>query len=369
MKKEEKKKHSNETIKLLQKYQKFKHEFHTKWGDQKRLDRLVGVDFRVKFMKAEQMFKESVLSNVDTTTVKMIDMMYRAYDALEEEMQNLGYKPLEPHIRCFNWDGQVWYVTDMDFEIPRAMQLYKKEGDIKFISVQELLRTVPKELMDIRLDIAMMFEGSKFVRIDRKVDDANDNKKEEKKVATEINEKSYIYQVEDNLHNFIKISLTQEELHKVYEFAEQCIDAKKNENHHKKDPKSTKKRFITGYGGELAVEKYLGKQFINWTVGNSSHYTGSDLSSLGVNLGVKTATYGKFALVPKRNKSSEIIVIKSSNDKDFYLCGIADKEILNKYQDDSMVFDVNAKKRKSAFYGYRNLKPMKDLKKWIIENV
>ena len=83
MKKEDKKPYNEATLKLLSAYQEYKKGFHTKWGDQKRLDRLVGVDFRVKFMKAEQMFKESVLSNVDTTTVRMIDMMYRAYNALE----------------------------------------------------------------------------------------------------------------------------------------------------------------------------------------------------------------------------------------------------------------------------------------------
>ena len=168
MKTKEKKQYSAETIKRLEAYQDYKKEFHTKWGDQHRLDRLVGVDFRVKFMKAEQIFKESVLSNIDTTTVKMIDMMYRAYDALEEEMQNLGYKPLEPHIRCFDWDGVTWYVTDLDYEVPRAMQMYKNEGKANFISIQELLRTVPKELMQMRLDLAMMFEGSKFVRIEKK---------------------------------------------------------------------------------------------------------------------------------------------------------------------------------------------------------
>ena len=168
MKKEEKNKYSNETLKLLEKYQKFKHEFHTKWGDQKRLDRLVGVDFRIKFMKAEQIFKEAALDCVDSKTVKMIDMMYRAYASLEEEMKTLGYKQLEPHIRCFDWDGQIWYVTDLDYEVPRAMQMYKSEGKANFISIQELLRTVPKELMQMRLDLAMMFEGSKFVRIDRK---------------------------------------------------------------------------------------------------------------------------------------------------------------------------------------------------------
>jgi hypothetical protein len=48
------------------------------------------------------------------------------------------------------------------------MQRYKHEGKANFISIQELLRCVPKELMDMRLELAMMFEGSKFVRIDRK---------------------------------------------------------------------------------------------------------------------------------------------------------------------------------------------------------
>ena len=168
MKKEDKKPYNEATLKLLSAYQEYKKGFHTKWGDQKRLDRLVGVDFRVKFMKAEQIFKEAALDRVDSKTVKMIDMMYRAYEALEEEMQTLGYKPLEPHIRCFDWDGVIWYVTDLDYEIPRAMQLFKHEGEANFISIQELLRTVPKELMQMRLDLAMMFEGSKFVRIDRK---------------------------------------------------------------------------------------------------------------------------------------------------------------------------------------------------------
>jgi hypothetical protein len=168
MKTKEKKQYSAETIKRLEAYQDYKKKFHTKWGDQHRLDRLVGVDFRVKFMKAEQMFKASALERNDVKTSKMIDMMYRAYAALEEEMQTLGYKPLEPHIRCFDWDGVIWYVTDLDYEIPRAMQRYKHEGKANFISIQELLRCVPKELMDMRLELAMMFEGSKFVRIEKK---------------------------------------------------------------------------------------------------------------------------------------------------------------------------------------------------------
>jgi len=168
MKNKDKKTYNEATLKLLSTYQDYKKEFHTKWGDQKRLDRLVGVEFRVKFMKAEQLFKASALERNDVKTVKMIDMMYRAYAALEEEMQTLGYKPLEPHIRCFDWDGVIWYVTDLDYEVPRAMQRYKHEGKANFISIQELLRCVPKELMDMRLELAIMFEGSKFVRIEKK---------------------------------------------------------------------------------------------------------------------------------------------------------------------------------------------------------
>ena len=168
MKTKEKKEYSNVTLKMLEEYQSEKKEFHTTWGDKHRLDRLVSVDLRVKFMKAEQMFKNAVLENNDLKTQKMIQMMRRAYNALLKELMSLGYKPLEPHIRCFDWDGQIWYVTDLDYEIPRAMQMYKSEGKANFISIQELLRCVPKELMDMRLELAMMFEGSKFVRIEKK---------------------------------------------------------------------------------------------------------------------------------------------------------------------------------------------------------
>ena len=168
MKTKEKPKYSNETLKLLDEYQKFKNNFHMCWGDQKRIDRLISVDLKIKFMKAEQIFREAALERNDVKTTKMIDMMYRAYAALEEEMQTLGYKPLEPHIRCFDWDGVIWYVTDLDYEVPRAMQRYKHEGKANFISIQELLRCVPKELMDMRLELAIMFEGSKFVRIEKK---------------------------------------------------------------------------------------------------------------------------------------------------------------------------------------------------------
>lgn len=168
MKNKEKKQHSSVTLKMLEEYQSEKKEFHTTWGDKHRIDRLVSVDLRVKFMKAEQLFKKSVAEKNDIQTQKMIQMMRRAYVVLMDELMSLGYKPLEPHIRCFDWDGVIWYVTDLDYEIPRAMQRYKHEGKANFISIQELLRCVPKELMDMRLELAMMFEGSKFVRIEKK---------------------------------------------------------------------------------------------------------------------------------------------------------------------------------------------------------
>ena len=146
MKNKDKKTYNEATLKLLIQYQDYKTKFHTKWGDQKRLDRLVGVEFRVKFMKAEQLFKAAALERIDSKTVKMIDMMYRAYGALEEEMQTLGYKPLEPHIRCFDWDGVIWYVTDLDYEIPRAMQRYKSEGKANLLAYKNCSDVYQKNL-------------------------------------------------------------------------------------------------------------------------------------------------------------------------------------------------------------------------------
>lgn len=137
----------------------------TKWGDMVRIHDLISTETSLKFKKAEKLYKLALAKRDDAEMNKMIDMMYRAYDVIVNELEEYGYKPIEPHMRCFDWNGEIWYVTDMDYQMPRA-KLIAKHKDANFISIEELLRSVPKELMDMRILIAKQFEGSKFEKVE-----------------------------------------------------------------------------------------------------------------------------------------------------------------------------------------------------------
>tara|TARA_R100000734_G_C3311868_1_gene102780 strand:- start:884 stop:1390 length:507 start_codon:yes stop_codon:yes gene_type:complete len=159
------KKFDRTVTKKLQKLNDHVAEIRTLWGDMVRINDLISDETSLKFKKAQGMYRKALAKRDDADMIRMIDMMYRAYDVIVNELKEYGYKPIEPHMRCFDWNGEIWYVTDMDYQMPRA-KLIAKHKDANFISIEELLRSVPKELMDMRILIAKQFEGSKFEKVE-----------------------------------------------------------------------------------------------------------------------------------------------------------------------------------------------------------
>lgn len=159
------KKFDRTVTKKLEKLNDHVAEIRTLWGDMVRINDLISDETSLKFKKAQGMYRKALAKRDDADMIRMIDMMYRAYDVIVNELEEYGYKPIEPHMRCFDWNGEIWYVTDMDYQMPRA-KLIAKHKDANFISIEELLRSVPKELMDMRILIAKQFEGSKFEKVE-----------------------------------------------------------------------------------------------------------------------------------------------------------------------------------------------------------
>ena len=159
------KKFDRTVTKKLEKLNDHVAEIRTLWGDMVRINDLISDETSLKFKKAQGMYKKALAKRDDANMIRMIDMMYRAYDVIVNELEEYGNKPIEPHMRCFDWNGEIWYVTDMDYQMPRA-KLIAKHKDANFISIEELLRSVPKELMDMRILIAKQFEGSKFEKVE-----------------------------------------------------------------------------------------------------------------------------------------------------------------------------------------------------------
>ncbi|WP_306010520.1 hypothetical protein [Bacillus sp. MMSF_3328] len=158
-------------------------------------------------------------------------------------------------------------------------------------------------------------------------------------------------------NQYKKVIVPEEKVKRIKDFVNELIKEKEKESHHAVDNRSHFKRFYTGTLGEAALEEYLGvENIIDWTIGNSNKYHVPDLSTIGVKAGIKTVEYGLFPIIFKNSYSPEIIMIKVS-DNHVVLCGLATKEILNKYQSDELIKDSYLRQRgtKTGFYGFEHL--------------
>lgn len=160
---------------------------------------------------------------------------------------------------------------------------------------------------------------------------------------------------------YIRLKMTEETKLKIERFVKKIIEAKSQEHIHKIDNGSEIKRWTTGISGELAIEKFLGVSFFDWSIGNSKFYNLPDLKSIDLDIGVKTVEFGKFPIIHKEPVRPEIILVK---DGDYiYVLGIASIEVMKKYSDDNLILSPNLRARnvKTGFYGFEHLKQFKSL--------
>jgi len=122
-------------------------ETFVKWGNRKRIFKMVGVQFEIKFCKAEQLLKDSLYSDTTAQKLKMVEMMIRAYEQLNIKCEESGYIMIQPNVKCFNFDNKTALVCDTDDEKPALEIIHKDEKDIMIFSIEELLRCIPDDFM------------------------------------------------------------------------------------------------------------------------------------------------------------------------------------------------------------------------------
>lgn len=120
---------------------------YVKWGNRKRIFKMVGVQFEIKFCKAEQLLKDSLYSDTTAQKLKMVEMMIRAYEQLNIKCEESGYIMIQPNVKCFNFDNKTALICDTDDEKPALQMIHKDEKDIMIFSIEELLRCIPDDFM------------------------------------------------------------------------------------------------------------------------------------------------------------------------------------------------------------------------------
>lgn len=131
----------------LKELRTFEVDTYIKWGNRKRIFKMVGVNFEIKFCKAEQMLKESLQNDSAQKKLKMVEMMIRAYEQLNIKCEESGYIMIQPNVKCFNFDNKTALVCDTDDEKPALLMIHKDEKDIMIFSIEELLRCIPDDFM------------------------------------------------------------------------------------------------------------------------------------------------------------------------------------------------------------------------------
>lgn len=156
--------------------------------------------------------------------------------------------------------------------------------------------------------------------------------------------------------SFERIILPDTKVAQVKEFVREVLKKKNTEHHHQVDNNFEYARWVNGFLGECAVEQYLGKPFVDFSVGDSVDYHVSDLSKLGYQCGVKTSAKFRYPVIFKQSYKPEIIVVKQTENL-LWICGLATPNILNTFQSLDLITDANIIKRgtKTAFYGFNRL--------------
>ena len=140
-------------------------ETKVKWGNLKRIYKMVGVDFEIKFLKAEQMLKTSLRTDPPKRQIIMVEMMLRAYEQLNIKCEESGYIMIQPNAKCFTFDKKTALICDTDDEKPVLELIHKDEKDMVIFSVEELLRCLPKDFMQAKVLLSKLDKSVNFQKI------------------------------------------------------------------------------------------------------------------------------------------------------------------------------------------------------------
>jgi len=149
----------------LKELRTYENNTYVKWGNRKRIFKIVGVQFEIKFCKAEQLLREYLQNDSAQKKLKMVEMMLRAFGQLNIKCEESGYAQIQPNARCFNFDNKTALICDTDADKPLLEKIHKDEDNIVIFSVEELLRCIPKDFMQAKVLLSKLDKSVNFQRV------------------------------------------------------------------------------------------------------------------------------------------------------------------------------------------------------------
>jgi hypothetical protein len=124
-----------------------KEQWIERYWNKSRLLSLVSYGMRIRFQKAEMLYKDSLFTTNYKNISKMAEMMVRGLDALIKEAQDLGHTKLSPTTWIYEHNKTRYVVVRNDQEFWLAHNAYAEEPETIVIAVSELFKMASSELL------------------------------------------------------------------------------------------------------------------------------------------------------------------------------------------------------------------------------
>lgn len=127
-----------------------KEQWIERYWNKSRLLSLVSYGMRIRFQKAEMLYKDSLFTADYKNISKMAEMMVRGLDALMKEAQDLGHTKLSPTTWTYEHKKTRYVVVKNDQEFWLAHNAYAEEPETMVIGISELFKMASDELLETK---------------------------------------------------------------------------------------------------------------------------------------------------------------------------------------------------------------------------
>ena len=127
-----------------------KEQWIERYWNKSRLLSLVSYGMRIRFQKAEMLYKDSLFTTDYKNISKMAEMMVRGLDALMKEAQDLGHTKLSPTTWTYEHKKTRYVVVKNDQEFWLAHNAYAEEPETMVIGISELFKMANDELLETK---------------------------------------------------------------------------------------------------------------------------------------------------------------------------------------------------------------------------
>ena len=127
-----------------------KEQWIERYWNKSRLLSLVSYGMKLRFQKAEMLYKDSLFTTDYKNISKMAEMMVRGLDALMKEAKDLGHTKLSTTAWLYEYKKTRYVVVKNDQEFWLAHNAYAEEPETIVIGLSELFKMANDELLETK---------------------------------------------------------------------------------------------------------------------------------------------------------------------------------------------------------------------------